>query len=205
MAEETTQTDNDDEGPWPVEPDGGPGDGAGPPGDGENEGPWPVEPDGGIGDGAGPPGDGEDEGPWPVEPDGGIGDGAGPPPGYDEGPWPVEPDGGIGDGARPLPIVVSAEKQDNGMITASDDAETFIFASDGGNTAIMGFDTTNDALDFSRFNDVSDIEDLIAASWNLTDVTTGVTTGIIISFGDQQYGYVEGIAVEDLSDLTILF
>ena len=44
--------------------------------------PIPVEPDGGIGDGAGPPegqlpADGD--APIPVEPDGGIGDGAGPP------------------------------------------------------------------------------------------------------------------------------
>ncbi len=86
------------EGPFPVEPDGGIGDGAGPlPGDG----PFPVEPDGGIGDGAGPPGEDLGEGPFPVEPDGGIGDGAGPPPG--DGPFPVEPDGGIGDGAGPLP------------------------------------------------------------------------------------------------------
>ncbi len=39
------------------------------------DGPFPVEPDGGIGDGAEPLPDG----PIPVEPDGGIGDGAGPP------------------------------------------------------------------------------------------------------------------------------
>lgn len=57
-------------------------------GEEDNSGPIPVEPDGGIGDGAGPPpiattlavGEEDGSGPIPVEPDGGIGDGAGPPP-----------------------------------------------------------------------------------------------------------------------------
>jgi hypothetical protein len=71
--------------------------------------PMPVEPDGGIGDGAGPPPfivDGEQR--FPVEPDGGIGDGAGPPPfeattlalgeedgggSFDPGAFPEDPDG----------------------------------------------------------------------------------------------------------------
>ena len=79
--------------------------------------PMPVEPDGGIGDGAGPPeattlAIGEEDGgggaPMPVEPDGGIGDGAGPPPfeattlalgeedgggSFDPGAFPEDPDG----------------------------------------------------------------------------------------------------------------
>jgi hypothetical protein len=79
-------------------------------GEEDGSGPFPVEPDGGIGDGAGPPsfattlalgeedgqgsyapvdpgtattlaiGEEDGSGPFPVEPDGGIGDGAGPPP-----------------------------------------------------------------------------------------------------------------------------
>jgi len=71
------------------------GDAQSQPADDASEGPFPVEPDGGIGDGAGPIPfeDNEDlpEGPIPVEPDGGIGDGAEPLPGYeepeDEGTW----------------------------------------------------------------------------------------------------------------------
>ncbi len=120
-----------DNGPIPVEPDGGIGDGAGPilvGGDNDfpilidADRPIPVEPDGGIGDGAGPiPVDGDDGevtilpypypidpddvivGPIPVEPDGGIGDGAGPIP-IDEGHGiPIEGPGGIGDGAVGIP------------------------------------------------------------------------------------------------------
>jgi len=81
---------------FPVEPNGGIGDGAGPiP---FEEGPMPVEPNGGIGDGAEPI---DLDKPIPVEPDGGIGDGAGPIP-FEKGPMPVEPNGGIGVGGRPL-------------------------------------------------------------------------------------------------------
>ncbi len=106
--------------PMPVEPDGGIGDGAGPI---PLEDPMPVEPDGGIGDGAGPI---PLEDPMPVEPDGGIGDGAGPIPdgegetGADDGEvtiMPVEPDGGIGDGAGPIPDGEGETGADDGEVT----------------------------------------------------------------------------------------
>jgi|GEM_PF-1713330 len=92
---------------FPVEPNGGIGDGAGPI---PLEGPIPVEPDGGIGDGAGPI---VLDDPIPVESDGGIGDGAGPI-ALDD-PMPVEPDGGIGDGAGPIPDGDAAS--DDGGVT----------------------------------------------------------------------------------------
>ncbi|MFC4348842.1 hypothetical protein ACFO5Q_13395 [Kordiimonas lipolytica] len=105
---------------FPVEPNGGIGDGAGPIPLGS---PMPVEPDGGIGDGAGPI---PLEDPMPVEPDGGIGDGAGPIPdgegetGADDGEvtiMPVEPDGGIGDGAGPIPDGEGETGADDGEVT----------------------------------------------------------------------------------------
>ncbi len=206
---ETQESTNDeeDEGPWPVEPDGGIGDGAGPPGEDGDEGPWPVEPDGGIGDGAGPPGEDDDEGPWPVEPDGGIGDGAGPPgEDDDEGPWPVEPDGGIGDGARPLSVIVSAGSPDTSLVTASEEAETFVFTEGSGVAAVFGFDAADDTLDLSRSGGgFSDIEELVASSWNYNDASTGETIGVLVSFGDNQHGFIEGITVSDLSDINIIF
>lgn len=200
---------NDDEGPMPVEPDGGIGDGAGPPSEGNADGPMPVEPDGGIGDGAGPPSEGDEDGPMPVEPDGGIGDGAGPP--GDDGPFPVEPDGGIGDGAGPPPeaepiaVLFAGQSETPERLAATDDAEVFAFV-DGGNVAIYDFDPETDYLDFTQMDQgFSSLDELLAASWNFTNIVSGEQTGILIALGDGQLAYIDGLAVEDLSNISVDF
>lgn len=206
--DDQTDTNSDDEtpedeGPFPVEPDGGPGDGAGPP---PTDGPIPVEPDGGTGDGAGPP---PGDGPFPVEPDGGIGDGAGPIP-ISEGPFPVEPDGGIGDGAGPLPINVSESNMDTpsrGLVIADDDYdETFYFVEDDHGGAIIGFDLTGDTLDLSQTaTDFVNLDDLKAASSELTNAITGEVFGVTIDLGNGQVGYLAGLTLNDLDTADIIF
>lgn len=194
-------TPSDNEGPMPVEPDNGPGDGAGPPEEGsdEDEGPMPVEPDGGIGDGAGPP----DEGPFPVEPDGGIGDGAGPIP--IGGPFPVEPDGGIGDGAPPIAVLFPGASETPERLMASEGLEVFSFV-EGGHAAIYDFSPEEDYLSFSQLDDgFETLEELTAAARNFTNLTSGEVTGVLIALGDDQVAYIEGITVEDLPSLNIDF
>lgn len=170
-----------------------------------DDGPIPVEPDGGIGDGAGPP---QDDGPIPVEPDGGIGDGAGPPRG--DGPFPVEPDGGIGDGAGPLPpeappiaVRIAGTSEAPERMTASEETEVFAFV-EGGNIAIYDFDPDEDYLDFSQLGDQFDSpDDVIAAAWDFTNMATGEHTGILIALGNDQFAYIDGLSVQDLSGLSI--
>lgn len=144
---------------FPVEPDGGIGDGAGP----IPLFPIAIEGEGGIGDGAMPlsdvlssinnwaASDGfltilpypfDPEGgdvtilPFPFEPDGGIGDGAGPLPLDPDAPIPVEPDGGIGDGAGPIPgeeLPVDPDSgTDNGTTDGTDPDTPIPVEPDGG-------------------------------------------------------------------------
>jgi hypothetical protein len=192
------------DGPFPVEPDGGIGDGVDPIllGDG----PFPVEPDGGIGDGVDPILLGD--GPFPVEPDGGIGDGADPIL-LGDGPFPVEPNGGIGDGALPIGVLVTeinTGTPSQGIVFAGDVAETFYFTEGDSNGAVFGFDPDSDSLNFAMTaTDFGGLDDLQAASSDFINPVTGNILGISIDLGNGQYGFINGISVADLGDLSIDF
>lgn len=174
--------------------------------------PIPVEPDGGIGDGAGPIPTGD---PIPVEPDGGIGDGAGPIPTDD--PMPVEPDGGIGDGAGPPSEPEPGEgvtidgggegtKADDVFI-ASEGTDTFVFLEGHGEDTILGFDITQDRLDFSGTEiDFTDIDSLLAHATDQVDtVDEAIVLGVYIETGEGTGVYLDDISSADLSSAMIDF
>lgn len=158
--------------------------------------------------------------PIPVEPDGGIGDGAQPLPGSDDAgkddkPIPVEPDGGIGDGAGPIPSddfdnIISGGGEgtpENDLFEATEAAETFVFASGGNYDAIKGFDLEHDTLDLSQ-TEFTNVKDVIAASNDSVDHVAAfeqLDDGVVIKTGDGAYGYIEGITINDLENMNIIF
>ena len=149
--------------------------------------------------------------PIPVEPNGGIGDGATPLPG------PIDSDGGIGDGAGPIPDSFTNTIEGGGegstgndLFLATDQAETFMFESGGGNDAISGFDLSEDTLDLSK-TEFSNVKDLIAASADAGTLDYVVSTfsrldeGVLIKTGEGAYSYLEGITLTDLETMNITF
>lgn len=158
--------------------------------------------------------------PIPVEPDGGIGNGGQPLPGSDgdskdDEPIPVEPDGGIGDGAGPIPsddfdtIITGGGEgtPGNDLFEATDEAETFVFASGSNYDAITGFDLAHDTLDLSQTN-FENVKDVIAASSDAIDHVTAfnqLDEGIVIKTGGGAYGYIEGVTLDDLENMNIIF
>ncbi len=154
--------------------------------------------------------------PIPVEPDGGIGDGAKPLP-SDPDPIPVEPDGGIGDGAGPIPDIFTNTVEGEGPGTegndhflATDAAETFAFERGQGNDAISDFDLSQDTLDLSA-TEFTNVKDVIAASADAGTLDFVVATfkdldeGLLMKTGDGAYAYMEGISVDDLESMTLVF
>lgn len=175
--------------------------------------PIPVEPNGGIGDGAQPlpgaegSGDGDDK-PIPIESDGGIGDGAGPIPTDGDGT-----DGRDEDTKEPsdtFDTIVDGGGEGtagNDLFQGTSDADIFIFASGQGYDAIVGFDQENDTLDLSEtvFTNVKDV--IAAASDTIEHVAAfnQLDDGVVIKTGEGAYGYIEGLTLEDLEKITIIF
>lgn len=164
--------------------------------------PIPVEPNGGIGDGAIPL-------PGPIDSGSGIGDGA--------DPIPVEPDGGIGDGAGPIPDGFANTLEGGGegssgndLFLGTNEAETFMFESGGGNDAVSGFNLDNDTLDLSK-TEFSNVKDLLAASADVGTLGYVIPTfseldeGVLIKTGEGAYGYLEGVTLADLETMDITF
>jgi hypothetical protein len=193
------------------------------------DGPIPVEPDGGIGDGAGPIGDdgdgivtilpypysGDGE-PIPVEPDGGIGDGAGPigddgdglvtilpyPYPGDGEPIPVEPDGGIGDGAGPI-----GDEPDFDTFTGTEGVvDQFVFAGDHGYDLVTGFTAGEDRIDLSAAEYGFDgLEDVIARATEFGAPDDSEVYGTYIETGDGSGFFLEGVAVFELGMVDFTF
>lgn len=92
------------------------------------------------------------------------------------------------------------------MVIATDHDETFYFVEDDHGGAIIGFDLDNDTLDLSLTAfDFTGMDDLKAASSELTNIFTGEVFGVSIDLGNGQVGYLAGLTLDDLETANIIF